>query len=127
MSFKKFDYIVIGAGASGLQLALAFSRDDFFKTKTIGIIEKKSNFKNDKTWCYWETGKGLYDEIIHASWKSGCVKAKNDTVNFDLKDYTYKMLRSADFYKYAKTQIDKSPQIQWIEDDVIKANQMTIL
>lgn len=121
MSFKKFDYIIIGAGASGLQLALALLRDDFYKNKTIGIIEKKSKFKNDKTWCYWETGKGLYDEITHASWKSGCVKAKNNTVNFDLKDYTYKMLRSADFYKYAKTQIDKSPQIEWIEDDIIKA------
>lgn len=125
MSFKKFDFIIIGAGASGLQLALAMLRDDFFKSKKIGIVEKKMSLVNDKTWCFWETGKGLYDDIIYASWTLGCLKAKNKTVNFDLKDYTYKMIKSADFYSYSKTQIDKASQIEWIEDEIINTKSNT--
>jgi len=119
MSLSKFDYIIIGAGASGLQLALAMLRDEFFKTKSIGIIEKKTNFSNDKTWCFWESGKGLYDDIVHKSWKSGCVKANAEKIDFDLKDYTYKMIKSIDFYSYAKNKIQKSSHIHWIEDKVV--------
>ncbi|RRO18844.1 lycopene cyclase family protein [Flavobacteriaceae bacterium 14752] len=119
MSFKKFNYIIIGAGASGLQLALAMLRDDFFKDKNIGIIEKKVKFKNDKTWCYWESGQGLYDDIVYKSWKYGYVKACHKTINFDLQDYSYKMIRSLDFYNFAKKKVDQTPYIQWIEDEIV--------
>lgn len=118
MSYKNYDYIIIGAGASGLQLALAMLRDDFFANKKLGIIEKKVTFNNDKTWCFWETDNGLYDSIIYASWKNGYVRAKQKFINFSLKDYTYKMLKSSDFYNYAKTQIDKASGIEWIEDEI---------
>jgi len=122
MSSKHFDYIIIGAGASGLQLALAMLRDDFFKSKKIGVLEKRTTFKNDKTWCYWETGDGHYDNIIHKSWKSGYVKAFGKSVNFDLGNYTYKMIRSVDFYNHAKAKIDKSTNMEWIEDEIVSLN-----
>ncbi len=119
MSLNKFDYIIIGAGASGLQLALAMLRDDFFKTKSIGIIEKKSKFNNDKTWCFWEKEKGLYNDIVYKSWNSGCVKGLGKTIDFDLKDYTYKMLKSIDFYAFAKNKIEQSSNIHWIDEQVV--------
>ncbi|MGX1024931.1 lycopene cyclase family protein [Psychroflexus sp. MBR-150] len=127
MSLNTFHYIIIGAGASGLQLALAMLKDDFFKSKSIGIIEKKSNPKNDKTWCFWETGQGLYDKIIYKSWKSGYVIACNKKIDFDLEEYSYKMLRSIDFYKHAKHLIDQSENIHLIDDEVIELENKSSL
>jgi lycopene beta-cyclase len=80
MSFKTFDYIIIGSGASGLQLAMAFMRDSYFDDKSIAIIEKRKTFTNDKTWCFWEMGEGLYDDIIHKSWNKGEFIACGDII-----------------------------------------------
>jgi len=118
MSSKVYDYIIIGSGASGLQLALAFTRDPFFKNKTIGIIEKRTSFQNDKTWSYWEVGEGYYDDIIYKSWNKGEFIAFDDTIALNLNEYNYKMLRSIDFYNYAKAKIENAVNIDWIEDEI---------
>lgn len=118
MSSKAFDYIIIGSGASGLQLALAMLRDSYFNDKAIGIIEKRTQFTNDKTWCYWEKGMGLYDNIVHKSWSKGNFKAFNETILLNLGEYRYKMIKSIDFYTYAKDKIKSSTNIQWIEDEI---------
>lgn len=120
MSFKAFDYIIIGSGASGLQLALAMLRDSYFDNKAIGIIEKRTEFTNDKTWCYWETGEGLYDNITYKSWKAGHFKAFDETIHLNLEEYSYKMIKSVDFYTYAKDRIKSAANIQWIEDEITK-------
>jgi len=130
MSFKTFDYIIIGSGASGLQLALAMLRDAYFDNKVIGIIEKRSEFTNDKTWCYWEEGKGLYDNIIHKSWNKGYFKAHGETINLNLETYNYKMIKSIDFYTYAKDKIDSVSNIEFIQDEITavdKANNQVEL
>ncbi|NBC57017.1 MAG: lycopene cyclase [Bacteroidetes bacterium] len=128
MSSKAFDYIIIGSGASGLQLALAMLRDTHFDDKMIGIIEKRTKFTNDKTWCYWETGQGLYDNIIHKSWNKGVFKANGETIPLNLAEYRYKMIKSIDFYTYAKSKIKTASNIQWIEDEITKTeeNQDTV-
>lgn len=118
MSVDAYDYIIIGAGASGLQLALAMSRDTYFDDKTIGIIEKKAQFNNDKTWCFWEEGKGHYDDIMFCSWDKGYVKSLGKTVNFDLGSYRYKMLKSKDFYNYAISKITLANNISILFDDI---------
>ena len=118
MSSKAFDYIIIGAGASGLQLALAMSRDAYFDDKRIGVIEKEAVKSNDKTWSFWEEGKGYYDGIVYHTWKKGNFKSLGKTINFDLKSYRYKMLKSIDFYNYAYSELDTSENINLISDSV---------
>lgn len=118
MSSKVYDYIIIGSGASGLQLALAFMRESYFQDKSIAIIEKRQTFTNDKTWCFWEKGEGLYDNIIHKSWNKGEFVACAERIDLDLGDYNYKMLKSIDFYNHAKAKIENSNNLQWIQDSV---------
>ncbi len=118
MSSRVYDYIIVGSGASGLQLALAFIRDHYFNNKSIGIIERRQTFTNDKTWSYWEIGDGLYDDIIFKSWPKGEFVACNETIELDLGQYQYKMLKSIDFYNYAKDKIDKAKNIEWIQDEI---------
>ncbi len=127
MSSKTFDYIIIGSGASGLQLALAMMRDAYFDDKVIGIIEKRSEFTNDKTWCYWEEGNGLYDNIIHKSWDKGYFKAHDETINLNLKTYSYKMIKSIDFYTYAKDKIDSVSNIEFVLDEITEVDESSSL
>ena len=45
ISKEKYDYIICGAGASGLLLSNSMINDDFFNDKKILIIEKDKKMK----------------------------------------------------------------------------------
>jgi len=66
---QKYDYIITGSGASGLMLAYRMAKDSFFDTASILIIDKEKKTSNDRTWCFWENGKGEWDDLVHKSWR----------------------------------------------------------
>lgn len=94
-----FDIIIVGAGASGLLLADAFGNDPHFQNQSILLLEKEPNKENDRTWCFWETGKGEFDSVLHASWDHIFFRGNEASHRFPIAPYRYKMIRSADFYK----------------------------
>ncbi|NEV93059.1 lycopene cyclase [Psychroflexus sp. YR1-1] len=122
MSTIKYDYIIVGAGAAGLNLALAMAVDAFFEDKSILILDKDVKDKNDRTWSFWEKGKGNWDDIISKSWDKGLVKANGEYIPLHLKKYSYKTLRSADFYDHAKKTLPK-PKFTWKTEQVQKIMQ----
>lgn len=129
MSIYKYDYIIVGAGAAGLHLALAMNKDEYFKDKRILLLDKIQKTTNDRTWCFWEEGIGQWDSLISKSWNKGLVKAKGEDILLNLKSYNYKMLRSSDFYAYAKNQL-KDSSIEWkteaVEDIIQKSDSAEV-
>ncbi len=115
---KTYDYIIIGTGLAGLQLALAFSKDEYFQNKKIALLDKSSKTENDKTWCFWEQGKGNWERLIYKSWSAGEVITSSKHIEFQLEPYQYKMVRSIDFYNYALAEIEKNPNLQFIHEEV---------
>ena len=71
-----FDIIIVGAGASGLLLADALGNDPHFQNRSILLLEKDPEKNNDRTWCYWETGRGEFDGFLYASWKHVLIKGE---------------------------------------------------
>lgn len=122
MSITKYDYIIVGAGAAGLNLALAMHADAFFDKKSILILDKDPKQKNDRTWSFWEKGEGQWDHLVSKTWNKGLVKANGETINLDLKRYHYKMLRSLDVYNHAKAVL-KNSSIEWKFEAVHKVVQ----
>ena len=120
MTNKTYDYAIIGAGAAGLQLAMAMATDTFFTERSILIIDKSTKEINDRTWSYWEMGHGLWDQLLSASWTKGNFVASDYRKNLDLGDYTYKTLRSIDFYDFCKKSIAELENIDWIQDEVLE-------
>lgn len=121
----EYDYIIVGAGASGLQLALAFVGDQYFSQKKILLIDKDSKTENDKTWSFWESGDGQWDSIIYKSWSKADFYAKeSDRIALQLEPYQYKSLRSEDFYAYAKSILTKHTQVNWIQGNVKTIDKM---
>jgi len=93
-----FDYIIVGAGAAGLMLADAMCSDEFFKEKSVLILDKDSKQVNDRTWCYWEKGAGPYEAIVHRKWNHIYFAGKKIKNRYAISPYVYKMIRGIDFY-----------------------------
>ncbi len=116
---KQFDYAIIGAGAAGLHLCLAMIDDNYFSNKKILILEKDTKTENDRTWCFWEKGEGKWDHLLHRSWKNGYFHCSKYSKNLNLEDYSYKMIRSAKFYQFAKNKIKAHHNFEWKKEEVI--------
>ena len=84
LSKNHFDFIIIGNGLAGLQLALEFSKDTFFDNKQFALIDVSNKTKNDKTWCFWEEGSGKWDHIVFKSWTAAKFYSSTKTLNLDL-------------------------------------------
>lgn len=124
MTEPDYDYIIVGAGAAGLQLALAMNRDPFFQSHSILIIEKEDKIVNDKRWSFWEKGKGKWDDLIYQSWSSASFFGPTGKeLQFKLKPYLYKSLQSIDFSRFVKDQISKANHIDWVIGDVTDVSQ----
>ena len=121
-----YDYAIVGVGAAGLQLALKMSQDSFFVDKKILLLDKDDKVGNDRTWCFWEIGKTLWDQLATHTWGHGLFYNEKESIAFDLAPYRYKMVRSADFYAYAKAEIAKAKNVDWIKDDVKDISEHTI-
>lgn len=119
----KFDYIISGGGASGLLLAYKMANDTYFGDKTILLIDKEKKSENDRTWCFWEKNDGFYDDILTKKWDNIIFKGVDIDINENIIPYTYKMIRSASFYKKLWEFIDTKPNITFIQDDVLSITQ----
>lgn len=113
-----FDYIIIGNGLAGLQLALKMVSNAFFDNKQIALIDSSEKNVNDKTWSFWETESSQWNNIIHKSWNKASVITSKKAIDLELKPYTYKSIRSIDFYKEAKNRLKQNPNIYFIIDSV---------
>lgn len=120
---QRFDYIIIGGGLAGLQLALSFKEDLFFKDKKVAIIDPSIKNSNDKTWCFWEQGIGKWDSIIFKSWETGRFITNAVNLKLELQPYSYKMLKALDFYNFAKQALNSNPNFTFIKDEIAEIEE----
>lgn len=113
---QAFDYIILGAGLSGLTTAVRMSKDPYFSDKSIAIIDQNLDKGNDRTWCFWETKPDLYEEIVSYKWPKIVVKGNGLTSPITIAPYQYKKIESSDLYKYTKDILSKHSNITFIED-----------
>lgn len=119
-----YDYIIIGAGASGLLLADALGSDSFFTSKSILLIDKEKKVQNDRTWCFWEAGEGVFDDLLHKSWPKIYFAGKDLRLSTSIAPYTYKMLRGIEFYTHFNERIKEYKNITCIQDEVTAVNEL---
>ena len=115
---KQYDYIILGAGASGLLLAYRMSQDSYFDDKAILIIDKVKDKGNDRTWCYWEEGTGEWDDILTKSWPKVFFGSDSFSKTITITPFSYKMIRSEKFYHKLWQSIGLKSNINFIEDSV---------
>ena len=130
MNEKIYDYIICGAGASGLILASSMLDDKYFSNKKILLIEKENKNLNDRTWSFWEGKNGKFDDLVSKSWSYAKFKSFNTNLEFNLDPFIYKTIRSSDFYKklFSKIKLSKQIKIENLEvkEIISKKNKVII-
>ncbi|MGB6153633.1 MAG: lycopene cyclase family protein [Pricia sp.] len=117
---RTYDYIIIGAGASGLMLADALGRDTFFSDKSILLLDKDTKDTDNRTWCFWEKGTGEFDAIVSKKWKHVYFGGQKFSGQYEITPYTYKRVRGIDFYRTYLKRLEKYPNITFRQESVIE-------
>ncbi len=118
-----YDYIIVGNGLAGLQLALAISKDHFFNDKQIALIDPSTKTKNDKTWSFWETEPSQWNQLAYKSWQKANIYSSKKHIQLQLQPYTYKSVRAIDFYTEVKTQLKKQTNISFLIERVTSVKE----
>jgi lycopene beta-cyclase len=114
----KFDFIITGAGAAGLSLAMRLLQQGVLTQKTLAIIENTEKNKNDRTWCFWEKEPDIFEDIVCKKWDSVNFYSNYYSQVLDLTPYQYKMIKGLDFYRYCLSALQTALSVTFINATV---------
>ena len=115
-----YDYIITGSGCAGLSLLYRILKDPVLSRKSILVIDKSPKNTNDRTWCFWEKEQGLFEEVVFHQWKKLEFLSDDFSETSGLGDYSYKMIRSIDFYRLVLSFAEKFKNVTFKYEDVLK-------
>jgi lycopene beta-cyclase len=114
-----YDYIIAGGGMAGLSLAFLLNESSL-RDKKILVIDREIKNQNDHTWCFWENGKGNFEEIVYRKWNSVWFHGTNNFSKLlPLENYNYKMIRAVDFYQFIFTKLNQNNSFTIIQADIL--------
>jgi len=118
----KYDYIIAGAGCSGLSLLYKILQTPSLQTKSILVIDKDQKKHNDRTWCFWEKDYGLFESIVHTKWNTLEVISNDFSKKLDLGPYTYKMIQGIHFYNFVIEYAEKFKNVIFSQENITGIN-----
>ena len=113
---KEFDYIIVGGGCAGLSLAYELEINKKLKDKTLAIIEKRAEYKKDKTWSFWKVATHNFDDCVKKSWKNFTVNIPSKTNHLECVDYPYQSVDSGLFYEKINKKLKENKNISFFKD-----------
>jgi lycopene beta-cyclase len=121
MQPEQYDIIITGSGMAGLSLAYRAIKEGVWLNETVLIIDKEHKNKNDKTWCFWQkdNSPSPFEDVVYHSWDNlSCFTNAGKQIRLDNGSYTYKMIRSSDFYKQVLSFLLQSKQVTFFYDNI---------
>jgi lycopene beta-cyclase len=116
---NEYDYIIAGGGLSGLSLAFYLNQSPQLRQKKILIIDKDPKDSNDHTWCFWEAEPSPYEAAVCQQWQQVWFHGTEGfSALLPTAPYTYKMIRSADFYRLIKKELAQNPNISFLQTSI---------
>lgn len=92
----------------------------FFDDKQILVIDKAPKEKNDRTWCFWEQGEGVFESLVFRKWRDVGFYSKYFSSSLPLSPYQYKMIRGIDFYQHTQELAKQRSNIHFLYEPVLK-------
>jgi lycopene beta-cyclase len=114
-----YDYIIAGAGSAGLSLLYSLLQDSELSKSKILLVDKDTKQQNDRTWCFWERETGHFESIVHHEWKTLEFKTEDFKRQFELEEYSYKMIRGIDFYEFVLAFAKKFDNVTFCYESII--------
>lgn len=98
-------------GCAGLSLAVHLLQAGQLTGKRLLLVDREQKDQNDRTWCFWEAGAGMFEPIVYRSWEKAWVRDEGVELCLDLLPYRYKMIRGIDFYTYCLHLLRQHPSV----------------
>lgn len=116
---NRYDVIIAGAGASGLSLLWYFLKSEALGHLKILLIDIDLTPKDDKTWCFWDSGSFPIDDIYHHTWKNLQVNAYSQSLREELSLYKYHCIRSLDYAEKILNMAKANNRVKLIETEIL--------
>ena len=110
--------MLVGGGAAGLSLAYALTQEPRLHGKRVLLIEPEAKDQNDRTWSFWTAAPTPFDGIVTHEWRQLAFRSPWLDRVFPLDQYTYKMIRGLDFYRFTRDALAAAPQVKQVRGKV---------
>jgi lycopene beta-cyclase len=112
---NNYDFIIIGAGCSGLSLLYEMNKSNILKNKTCAIFDKRKQFSKDKIWSYWNVFEHSFSDCLLNQWDKVIVKG-NEEIILDCREFNYQSVDSEKFYNKILKSISDNKNIKLFLD-----------
>jgi lycopene beta-cyclase len=101
------ELIILGGGCAGLSLAARIleQRPDF----PLLIVEPRTHYEEDRTWCGWRTAPHFFADCVVSQWEEWRIVTSRGILQLRSETYPYELIRAGLVYEKAATLIDASP------------------
>lgn len=106
-----YDIIIVGGGLSGLTMALTMQNTPSLAKQSILILEKRSQYEHDRSWCGWAVRPHAFQDCVAHSWHAWTVARQGQRVVQRAARIPYQYIPAGRFYETCLARIAKSKTI----------------
>ena len=106
---KMYKHIILGSGCAGL--SLAWNLLDSGVTDPILIVDRRTTYENDRTWCFWDVEPTPFSDLATHSWSRWMIHDGDREIIAGCPEYPYLRIRSADFYRRVLDRLASAPNV----------------
>ncbi len=107
---RELDLIILGGGCAGLSLAAKLGKLGDAAPRTL-VIDKRSSYQNDRTWCFWQLPGSEALDLVEHRWTRFQVSSYQRIVWADCSGQPYCAIPSSRFYEHSLSAIKQSPRV----------------
>ena len=119
-----FDYIFTGTGLAALMTVYKMVLSGKFSEKSILLLDYDAKKTNDRTWCFWEKEKSIWNSIVSKKWDWALFANENFKRNLNLKPYSYNKINGLDFYNFVFETISNQSNITFLNEKITDINEL---
>jgi lycopene beta-cyclase len=109
------DTLILGGGCAGLSLGVRLAE----RSHNTLILESRSSYSNDRTWCFWRHRAHRWEHLVSHAWSALSVSSTQAAAQVDCGDAPYQMIEAGRFYDAAKQTIDASAHVELCMDATV--------
>lgn len=119
------DLLILGGGCAGLSLGVRVGANPGRCKRTL-IVESRSIFTNDRTWCYWQQPSDRFADLITHAWSTLQLREGERIVSLPCGTSPYQMLSSEAFYDDACRLIEQSGSVELLRGTQVVAEPICV-
>ncbi len=100
------ELIILGGGCAGLSLAARLVQQN--PKIALTVVEPRSHYEEDRTWCGWRIAPHFFSDCAVAYWDKWRIASSRHSLLLHSNDYPYEMVRASLVYEKASVLIQSS-------------------